>query len=136
MGMNLVVLTGRLTADPELKYTQSGKALVRFALAVSRAYNKNETDFITCIAWERRAEIISEYLKKGSMIGVQGSISVRTYEDEKNQKRKITEVRLDNFEFLDSKKTGNNSDNETNNKSSNEASKSASTSSQDEDFPF
>lgn len=110
MGMNLVILTGRLTADPELKYTQSGKAFAKFTLAVNRTFSKEQTDFINCVAWDKRAEIIAEYLRKGNMTGVQGRLSVRNYEDENGQKKKITEVIVDSIEFLESKKGSGNMD--------------------------
>lgn len=105
MGMNLVVLTGRLTADPELKYTQSGKAFAKFTVAVNRTFNRDQVDFINCVAWDKRAEIIAEYMRKGSQAGVQGRLTVRSYDDENGQKRKVTEVVVENLEFLDSKKT-------------------------------
>jgi len=104
MAMNLIVLTGRLVADPEMKYTQSGKAYAKFGLAVSRNYNREETDFINIVAWEKRAELISQYLKKGSMVGITGALRTRTYEDEENKKRKVVEVIAEGIEFLDSRK--------------------------------
>ncbi|NLK62846.1 MAG: single-stranded DNA-binding protein [Fusobacteria bacterium] len=102
--MNIVVLTGRLTADPELKYAKSGKAFVKYTLAVNRSYSKDQVDFINCIAWDKVAEIIGKYLRKGSMIGINGRISIRDYEDENNQKRRITEIVTESVEFLESKK--------------------------------
>ena len=109
MSMNIVILTGRLTRDPELKYTQSGKAFARFSLAVQQNF-KNEkgeynADFINCTAWDKKAETIGEYLRKGSNVGVQGRLSVRSYEDENKQKRTMTEVVVESFEFLESKKS-------------------------------
>ena len=105
MSMNMVILTGRLTADPEAKATQTGKSYAKFSLAVTRNYNREETDFINVVAWEKKAELVSQYLHKGSLVGVTGSMRVRTYEDDKQQKRKITEVVMDSLEFLDSKKS-------------------------------
>lgn len=105
MGMNLVILTGRLTADPELKYTQSGKAFARFSLAVNRSYNREETDFINCVAWDKRAELAAEYLRKGNQAGIQGTIRVRSYDDDAGQKRRITEVLVENIEFLESRRS-------------------------------
>jgi len=105
VSVNMVVLTGRLTADPELKYTQTGKALVRFALAVNRRYNRDETDFINVTAWDKKAELASQYLHKGSLIAVTGSIRVRSYDDSEGIRRKSTEVLVENLEFLDSKKS-------------------------------
>lgn len=104
MGMNFVVLAGRLTSDPELKYTQEGKAFAKFSVAVARTYNRDEADFINCTAWGKTAEIAGEYLRKGSMIGVQGSLRVSRYEQD-GQKRTRTEVQVNTLEFLDSKKT-------------------------------
>ncbi len=131
MGINLIVLTGRLTADPELKYTQSGKAFARFTLAVNRTFNRDQTDFINCVAWDKRAEVVAEYMRKGSQAGVQGRLSVRSYEDESGQKRKITEVVVDTVEFLDTKKS---SGSDTN-YSSNESSFSGQNV-EDDEFPF
>jgi len=76
--MNNIVLIGRITKDPELKYTNNGKGNTRFTLAVQR--NKDETDFINCVAWEKTAENIAEYFKKGSQIAVQGAIRTGNYE--------------------------------------------------------
>ena len=79
--MNYVSLLGRLTRDVEVTYTQSGKAYARFSIAVSRGTsNRDEVDFINCIAWEKRAETISQYFKKGSRILVQGRITTGSYE--------------------------------------------------------
>ena len=63
--MNQVLLIGRLTKDPELKYSQSGKAFCRFSIAVTKEFNRNETDFFDCVAWNKTAEIIAEYMRKG-----------------------------------------------------------------------
>lgn len=105
MSMNIVILTGRLTRDPEIKYTQSGKAQARFTLAVNKSFSKtDEADFINCVAWDKKAEFAGEYLRKGMLIGIQGRLSVRNYEDENKQKRTITEVIVDTTEFLESKK--------------------------------
>jgi single-strand DNA-binding protein len=103
MSVNMIVLTGRLTADPELKYTQSGKAYAKFSLAVSRRYNREETDFVNIVCWEKKAELVSQYINKGSLVAVTGSLRIRSYEDEKGAKKKITEVLADNIEFLEKK---------------------------------
>ena len=99
--MNLVTLIGRLTRDPELKYTQSGKAFTKFSIAVQREFNREEADFINCIAWDKRAETICEYLRKGRRIATQGRLSVNSYEKDGETKWK-TEVIVDKFEFVDS----------------------------------
>ncbi|MCX5774050.1 MAG: single-stranded DNA-binding protein [Fusobacteria bacterium] len=99
--MNIVILIGRLVADPELKYTQGGKAFSRFTLAVSRT--RQDADFINCVAWEKDAELIGDYTKKGNKIGIQGRLEVRSYEDSSNLKRRITEVVVTRVELLESK---------------------------------
>ncbi len=99
--MNQVFLIGRLTKDPELKYSQSGKAFCRFSLAVTKEFNRNETDFFDCVAWNKTAEIMAEYLKKGKKIVIQGRLETGNYE--KNGKNiKIYSIIIDKFEFLDS----------------------------------
>ena len=106
--MNKIILKGKFTRDPELKYTQSGKAFARFSLAVQHNF-KNEkgeygVDFINCQVWDKKAETIAEYFRKGSNILLEGRLSVRQYEDEEKQKKTITEVIVESFEFIDSKK--------------------------------
>lgn len=100
--MNSVVLIGRLTQDPELKYTQSGKAFCSFTLAVNREFKKDEADFIRCVAWEKTAEIIAQYLRKGNLFAVNGRLTIRKYEQD-GQPRTITEVVVGSFQFLGSK---------------------------------
>lgn len=106
--MNKVSLIGRITKDIELKNTISGTAVATFTLAVDRDYkNKDgsrDTDFINCVAYKRRAEIISKYVHKGDKLGVSGSINTRTYERKDGSKAYITEVIVDGFDFLESKK--------------------------------
>lgn len=133
MAMNMVILTGRLTADPELKHTQSGKAYAKFSLAVTRRYNRDETDFVNIVAWEKRAELASQYLQKGSLVGVTGSLRIRSYEDENGAKRKATEVIVDNIEFLDKR---NDSLNESSNRVENQKEEKSMNSVQDDEFPF
>ncbi|ACZ07685.1 Helix-destabilizing protein [Sebaldella termitidis] len=102
--MNLVTLMGRLTRDPELKYSQSGKAFTKFSIAVTREFNRDEADFINCIAWDKRAETICEYLRKGRRIALQGRLSVRNYEKD-GETKWITEVIVDKFDFIDYQKS-------------------------------
>lgn len=107
--MNHVVLMGRLAKDPELKYSQTGKAFSKFTVAVNREFNREEADFINCAAWGKTAEIIAEYLRKGRRIALQGRISVSNYE-QNGETRWSTEVVVDKFEFVDtanSQKAGN-----------------------------
>lgn len=103
---NKVILGGRLTANPEIKQTQSGVPVCSFSLAVNRKYSKEgqqETDFINCVAWRNTAEFLGKYFKKGSSICVVGSIQVRSWMDANNQKRYATDVMVDEVLFVDSK---------------------------------
>ena len=102
--MNNITLIGRLTKDPELKYSQSGKAFTKFSIAVTREFNRDEADFINCIAWDKRAETICEYLKKGRRIALQGRLSVRSYE-QNGETKWMTEVIVDKFDFIDYQKS-------------------------------
>jgi single-strand DNA-binding protein len=90
--MNKVILMGRLTKDPEIRYTQTSKAVANFTIAVSRRFKKDEADFINCVAWEKTAEFISKYFSKGGMIAVVGSIQTRTWDDEGGKRHYVTEV--------------------------------------------
>src|SRR5690625_232295 len=102
--MNITVLVGRLTRDPELRYTQNGTAVANFNLAVDRPFSKEkETDFINCVAWRKQAENLAQYMKKGSQIGISGRIQTRNYEDKDGQRVYVTEVVADNIQFLDSR---------------------------------
>ena len=103
--MNLVVLTGRLTRDPELKFGQSGKAYSRFSLAVDRPFQKGEADFINCVAFGKTAELIGEYLRKGRKVGVNGRLQMNRYEVN-GEKRTGYDVVVDSIEFLESKGSG------------------------------
>lgn len=105
--MNKVILVGRLARDPEVRYTQSGKATATFSLAVSRfaGGQNNTTDFIPIVAWEKLAEICGNNLIKGSQILVEGRMQVRNYDAQDGTKRYVTEVVAQNIEFLGSKQT-------------------------------
>lgn len=99
--MNSVILTGRLTRDPETKYTASGKNCCNFTLAVRK--NKDEADFINCVAFGKTAENIAQYMSKGKMLGIQGSIHNNNYTDDEGHKRSFTSVIANTCEFLESK---------------------------------
>lgn len=102
--MNNVVLSGRLAADPEVKYTQTGKAVAAFNLAVNEGYgDKQKTQFIPIVAWEKIAETIGNNLNKGRRVLIEGRLQVRTYDTNDGQKRRVTEVIVKSIEFLDSK---------------------------------
>ena len=102
--MNKVVLIGRITRDPEIKYTPSGKACLGFTIAVNREFRDNngeiQSDFISCMAWGSQAEYISKYVKKGYMLGVGGRIQTRQYQAPDGQTKYITEVLVENVENL------------------------------------
>lgn len=103
---NKAILVGRLTANPELKKTPNGVSVVSFSLAVDRSYQTNgerQTDFINCVAWRNTAEFISKYFSKGKILGVDGSIQTRNYEDKNGNKRTAVEVVVDNAFFTESK---------------------------------
>lgn len=135
--MNLVTLIGRLTRDPELKYSQSGKAFCKFSVAVTREFNRDEADFINCVAWDKRAETIAEYLRKGRRIALQGRLSVRSYE-QNGETKWMTEVIVDKFDFIDTASGGGSSYEDK--KSSNEPDFSNESVNEeaidDDDFPF
>lgn len=115
--INNTVLTGRLTRNPELKYTGSGTAVVSFGLAVDRTFKnaqgERETDFINCVAWRKTAELISNNLHKGSLCGVTGRIQTRNYTNNEGQKVYITEVVCENLTFLEKKNDNQQSNNNT-----------------------
>ena len=121
--MNIAILMGRITRDPELKYTSGGKAYTTFTLAVQKT--RDEAEFIDCVAWEKTAENIAEYFRKGNRILIQGRLSVSSYE-QNGEKRKFTRVLANSFEFVDSKNSGNSQNSNRNNYDSDE----------DEGFPF
>jgi single-strand DNA-binding protein len=102
--INKTILGGRLTADVELKQTQSGTAVCSFTLAVNRKLSRNnETDFINCTAFAKTAEFISKYFKKGSSLCIVGNIQVRSWQDQNGNKRYATEVVVDEALFVDGK---------------------------------
>lgn len=102
--LNVVVLMGRLTADPEVKTTPNGVSVCSFSIAVNRSYDREKTDFVDVVAWRNTAEFVGKYFSKGQMIVVKGALQTRTYEDKERQKRKIIEVLAENVEFGESKK--------------------------------
>lgn len=104
MAFNLVILTGRLTKDPELKHGASGTAYCKFTLAVNRMKKDDPADFIFCSAFGKTAELIAEYVKKGHQLGVQGRLQQDTYEKD-GEKISKTGVTVDKIEFLESNKT-------------------------------
>ena len=102
--MNKVILTGRITKDPEVRYTQQGVSVVSFTIAVNRQYRdangNNQADFINCTAWRSTADFITRYIKKGYMLLVEGSIQTRSYQGQDGQTRYVTEVVCESVENL------------------------------------
>ena len=107
--MNVCILMGRMTADPELKKTPSGVSVTSFSIAVQRSYvakgEERQSDFIDVVAWRNTADFICKYFRKGQMIAVQGSIQTRSSQDKQGNKRKAVEVLIDKADFCGDKKT-------------------------------
>lgn len=105
--MNRVELIGRITADPEVKNTASQVAYCSFSVAVDRKYKdqngNKQSDFITCVAWRKAAEIIGQNFRKGHRIAVVGSLQARTYDDKNGVRHYVTEVLVDDFDFIEHK---------------------------------
>lgn len=101
--MNKAILMGRLTSDPEMRQTQSGVSCARFTIAINRRFQKDETDFINCVAWRQTADFICKYFAKGNMIAVVGSIQTRSWEGQDGKKNYATEVVADEAYFTGSK---------------------------------
>lgn len=110
--MNSVQLIGRLTKDIDLRYTQSGTAVGSFNLAVERNFKnadgERETDFIRCQIWRKAAENLEKFTSKGSLVGIEGSVQTRNYENNQGQRVYVTEINVDNFTLLESKKDSQN----------------------------
>ena len=105
--MNKVFFIGRLTRDPELRYTSSNIAVATFSIAVDRNFSnaagEREADFINIVVWRKQAENVKNYMHKGSQVAIDGRIQTRSYDDTDGKKRYVTEVVADNVQFLDSK---------------------------------
>ena len=105
--INNVTLVGRLTRDPELRYTPQNQAVTTFSLAVNRQFkNANgdrEADFINCVIWRQQAENLANWAKKGALIGITGRIQTRNYENQQGQRVYVTEVVADSFQMLESR---------------------------------
>lgn len=108
--LNRVILIGRLTKDPELRYTPNGVAVANFTLAVDRNYKnaqgERETDFLPCVAYRQLAELVANYLSKGKLASVDGRIQVRSYTAQDGQKRWVTEIIAEDVRFLSPKEGG------------------------------
>lgn len=110
MGINQAVIMGRLTYDPELKSSATGKSVMRFQVAVDRQYQpkgqERQADFIDCVAWEKTAEFVHRYFFKGSMIALTGSVQTNTFTDKSGNSRKSVEIVCNNVSFCGSKENG------------------------------
>lgn len=129
--MNRTVLVGRLTKDPDLKYTANGVPVASFTLAVNRnfknAQGEQEADFINCVVWRKPAENAANFLKKGSLAGVDGRIQTRSYEGQDGKRVYVTEVQAESVQFLEPKGNGSSQQNNGNRGASNAP---------QNDFPF
>ena len=103
--MNNIQLLGRITKDLERKVTQSGKSVCSFDIAVTRKFDKEITDFIPCVAWNKTCETMCKFVKKGQLIAIDGSLYTRKYEDKNGNNRTAYEVNVNNFYFAESKKS-------------------------------
>jgi len=108
--LNRVILTGRLTKDTELRYTSNGVATGSFSLAVNRGFKNasgdREADFINCVIWRKSAENFANLTHKGSLVGIDGRLQTRNYENQQGQRVYVTEVVVDNFSLLESRTSG------------------------------
>lgn len=141
--INNVVLVGRLTKDPDLKYTSNGTAVVTFTLAVNRNFTSadgtREADFINCVIWRKPAETLANYARKGTLLGVTGRIQTRSYDNQQGQRVFVTEVVADNFQLLESKKADssqNTQDSGVSNSQANNYTHNQQNSNNDESDPF
>ena len=116
--INNVVLVGRTTKDPELRYTPSNVAVATFSLAVNRIFKdangEREADFINCVIWRQSAENLANWAKKGALIGITGRIQTRSYENQQGQRVYVTEVVAENFQMLESRNSQGNQQNQGN----------------------
>lgn len=101
--INRVILAGRMTKDPEIRHTPGGAAVTSFSIAVNRVGTEG-ADFINCVCWNKLAENVERYCSKGSLVGVDGKLRSRTYEDNHGRKVYVVEVLCDSVQFLDTKK--------------------------------
>lgn len=137
--INNVVLVGRLTKDPDIRNTQQGTEVASFTLAINRNFKdqngNREADFINCVAWRKTAELIRDHVSKGQQIGVVGRIQTRSYDNQQVQKVFVTEVVVNEIQFLESK-GNNNQSSKQNHTSSSDPFGASSIDISDDDLPF
>ena len=145
--INNITLVGRLTKDSDLRYTSDGTATASFSLAVNRPFKsangEREADFINCVIWRKSAENFANFTRKGSLIGITGRIQTRNYENKEGARVYVTEIVVENFTLLESKKDGggNGQTGQSNNRSSHQPSDPFSSHGEsidisDDDLPF
>lgn len=141
--LNSICLVGRLTKDPELRYTPSNQAVATFSLAVKRNFKsqngEREADFINCVIWRQQAENLANWAKKGALIGITGRIQTRSYENQQGQRVYVTEVVADNFQLLEFNKQNNQGQSQGNSQQDLSGQATANTSPidiSDDDLPF
>ena len=109
--INRAVVCGRLVRDPELRRTQNGTPVTSFTLAVNRTFKnadgQQEADFLNCVAWNKTAEIVDQYCSKGNLVGVEGRLQSRSYQDNQGNNRTVVEIIADQVQFMQSKDSGN-----------------------------
>lgn len=109
--INRAVVCGRLVRDPELRRTQNGTPVTSFTLAVNRTFKnadgQQEADFLNCVAWNKTAEIVDQYCSKGNLVGVEGRLQSRRYQDNQGNNRTVVEIIADQVQFMQSKDSGN-----------------------------
>lgn len=112
--INRAIIVGRITKDPDLRKTQSGVSVVSFTIACNRRVQSQgqDADFINCVAWNKTADFMTQYVKKGALLGVEGRIQTRNYDDKDGKRVYITEVVADSVQFLESKKAAESGGNE------------------------
>ncbi|MCY9806538.1 single-stranded DNA-binding protein [Lentilactobacillus senioris] len=121
--LNRVTLTGRLTKDADLRYTQGGTAVGTFNLAVNRNFKnqqgEREADFVSCVIWRKSAENFANFTHKGALVGIDGRIQTRNYENQQGNRVYVTEVIVENFALLESRDTNSNGNSNRNNQAGN-----------------
>lgn len=101
--INRAVICGRLVRDPELRRTQNGIPVTSFTLAVNRTFGEHEADFLNCVAWNKTAEIVNQFCSKGNLVGVEGRLQSRNYQDNQGNNRTVVEIVADQVQFMQSK---------------------------------
>ena len=137
--INRAIITGRITKDPILRKTQNGTSVVSFTIACNRRIKQEwqpDADFINCVAWNKTADFMAQYVKKGALLGLEGRIQTRNYDDKDGKRVYVTEVVADSVHFLESKKAANNTQEEATEASQNDDYASYVDDIQSDDLPF